>query len=165
MSAPKWDHLFRGYGAELGSAVLAITDMMLKPENGPVKPDKDFVELPGLGLKSTFGAKYASQQRTDFYTHKDEVDSLRSRLNTLKEQGRGDEFNTLLNAPDTKAKFQMAQIYDKIGRQMQQLGKEIKMIESNKAITDEVRNTQVDRRKRDINRLAAEAEKIWQQKM
>lgn len=165
MSAPKWDHLFRGYGAELGSAVLAITDMMLKPENGPVKPDKDFVELPGLGLKSTFGAKYASQQRTDFYTHKDEVDSLRSRLNTLKEQGRGDEFNTLLNAPDTKLKFQMAQIYDKIGRQMQQLGKEIKMIESNKAITDEVRNTQVDRRKRDINRLAAEAEKIWQKNM
>ena len=165
MSAPKWDHLFRGYGAELGSAVLAITDMMLKPENGPVKPDKDFVELPGLGLKSTFGAKYASQQRTDFYTHKDEVDSLRSRLNTLKEQGRGDEFNMLLNAPDTKAKFQMAQIYDKIGRQMQQLGKEIKIIESNKNITDDMRNTQVDRRKRDINRLAAEAEKIWQKNM
>jgi hypothetical protein len=165
MSAPKWDHLFRGYGAELGSAVLAITDMMLKPENGPVKPDKDFVELPGLGLKSTFGAKYASQQRTDFYTHKDEVDSLRSRLNTLKEQGRADEFNTLLNAPDTKAKFQMAQIYDKIGRQMQQLGKEIKIIEANKNITDEMRDTQVDRRKRDINRLAAEAEKIWQKNM
>lgn len=165
MSAPKWDHLFRGYGAELGSAVLAITDMMLKPENGPVKPDKDFVELPGLGLKSTFGAKYASQQRTDFYTHKDEVDSLRSRLNTLKEQGRGDEFNTLLNAPDTKLKFQMAQIYDKFGRQMQQLGKEIKIIEANKNITDEMRNAQVDRRKRDINRLAAEAEKIWQKNM
>lgn len=165
MSAPKWDHLFRSYGGELGMAAVWLADMMLKPENVPTKPDRDFVETPGLGLKRIFGSKYASQQRTDFYTHKDEVDSLRSRLNTLKEQGRGDEFNTLLNAPDTKAKFQMAQIYDKFGRQMQQLGKEIKIIEANKNITDEMRNAQVDRRKRDINRLAAEAEKIWQQNM
>jgi hypothetical protein len=165
MSAPKWDNLFRGYGGELGMAAVWLADMMLKPDNAPVKPSKDFVELPGLGLKGIFGTKYASQQRTDFYTHKEDLDSFRSRLKTLQDQGRQEEVEKLAADPDAKKKLGMATVYDQIGRQMQQLGKEIKMLEANTGMSEATRNERIDQRKRMINTLAAKAEKIYRDKM
>jgi hypothetical protein len=165
MSAPKWDNLFRGYGGELGMAAVWLADMMLKPDNAPIKPSKDFVELPGLGLKGIFGTKYASQQRTDFYTHKEDLDSFRSRLKTLQDQGRQEEVEKLAADPDAKKKLGMATVYDQIGRQMQQLGKEIKMLEANTDMNEALRNERIDQRKRNINILAAKAEKIYRDKM
>jgi hypothetical protein len=165
VSAPKWDNLFRGYGGELGMAAVWLADMTLKPDNAPVKPSKDFVELPGLGLKGIFGTKYASQQRTDFYTHKEDLDSFRSRLKTLQDQGRAEDVKDLIADPDAKKKLGMATVYDQIGRQMQQLGKEIKMLEANTGMDEATRNERIDQRKRMINTLAAKAEKIYRDKM
>jgi hypothetical protein len=165
MSAPKWDNLFRGYGGELGMAAVWLADMMLKPDNAPVKPSKDFVELPGLGLKGIFGTKYASQQRTDFYAHKEDLDSFRSRLKTLQDQGRQEEVDELAADPDAKKKLGMATVYDQIGRQMQQLGKEIKMLEANTGMSEATRNERIDQRKRMINTLATKAEKIYRDRM
>jgi hypothetical protein len=165
MSAPKWDNLFRGYGGELGMAAVWLADMMIKPDNAPVKPSKDFVELPGLGLKGIFGTKYASQQRTDFYTHKEDLDSFRSRLKTLQDQGRQEEVEKLAADPDVKKKLGMATVYDQIGRQMQQLGKEIKMLEANTDMSEVTRNERIGQRKRNINILATNAEKIYRDRM
>ena len=165
ISAPMWDNLFRGYGAELGMAAVWLADNVLKPDNAPVKPSKDFVELPGLGLKGIFGTKYASQQRTDFYAHKEDLDSFRSRLKTLQDQGRQEEVDKLAADPDAKKKLGMATVYDQIGRQMQQLGKEIKMLEANTDMNEATRNERIDQRKRNINILAAKAEKIYRDKM
>jgi hypothetical protein len=165
ISAPMWDNLFRGYGAELGMAAVWLADNVLKPDNAPIKPSKDFVELPGLGLKGIFGTKYASQQRTDFYAHKEDLDSFRSRLKTLQDQGRQEEVEKLAADPDVKKKLGMATVYDQIGRQMQQLGKEIKMLEANTDMNEATRNERIDQRKRMINTLAAKAEKIYRDKM
>jgi hypothetical protein len=165
MSAPKWDNLFRGYGGELGMAAVWLADNVLKPDNAPIKPSKDFVELPGLGLKGIFGTKYASQQRTDFYTHKEDLDSFRSRLKTLQDQGRAEDVKDLIADPDAKKKLGMATVYDQIGRQMQQLGKEIKMLEANTGMDEATRNERIDQRKRMINTLATKAEKIYRDRM
>jgi hypothetical protein len=59
----------------------------------------------------------------------------------------------------------MATVYDQIGRQMQQLGKEIKMLEANTGMSEATRNERIDQRKRMINTLATKAEKIYRDRM
>jgi hypothetical protein len=48
---------------------------------------------------------------------------------------------------------------------MQQLGKEIKMLEANTDMSEVTRNERIGQRKRNINILATNAEKIYRDRM
>jgi hypothetical protein len=161
MSPAIIDHLFRGYGAELGTAVAWAADQLFAPANAPKKAEKDWVETPGLGLKGIFGRTDESQFRTDFYEHRNEVDSLRSDFNSMKSSGDVEGMKEYLANPEIVKKMGIASEMDKIGKQMQTLGTYINVIQNNPRLDPSTKAERIHKLRQTQNKLAREAEKIW----
>ena len=165
LSPAKIDHLFRGYGAELGMAAVALVDQFIPTQPTYEKQTKDISQVPGLGLRGIIGSRYESQARDDFYEHKNDADQWRSEVNKMINEGRAEDAKALLQDPEVVNKYKIASVMDKLGKEIQTLNNQIKIIEANPRLSQAQRDVVLDRIRKTINAKAMQGEQIWKQVM
>ena len=144
VSAPNFEHAFRGYLSTLGAAALWLGDGMIDAMglgSGIQKPEKPLVQTPGLGFGTTFPSPQNSQAVEDLYTLKDKADGMRNYYGKLASTPSADNqarLKELMSTPESAGLIRAASMLDSAAKHEADIAKRIHILESSSAAREKI---------------------------
>ncbi len=161
-SPKKLEHLLKGYFNAFATGTLAVTDAVTRHLTGAgEKPAWNKQDYPVVG--SFFGDRIKGSTRytNELYEMNKEVNAIASSIKHYQETGENQRAKVLEQSASTRLKTKAG--LNKASREISKLRREVRKMMEDRIMDRDTKRERLDRLNRQINQIAADAVKQYQQ--